>query len=88
LQWADAPRSSDEVNTARIVKRGDYVEHHMNGRILFSFQIGTDEWNEMVEASKFNDPPFASTLSGHIGLQDCGDWVAFRNIMIRKPDSR
>ena len=86
LEWAEVDRPAGEVNTARIVKRGDYVEHHMNGRMLFSFQISTDEWNEMVEASKFNDPPFASTPSGHIGLQDHGDWVAFRNIMIRELD--
>ena len=84
--WNEVQRPTGEVNTARIVKRGNYVEHHMNGRMLFSFEIGTEEWNEMVEASKFSAPPFATADAGHIGLQDHGDWVAFRNIRIRSLD--
>lgn len=84
--WAEVIRDTGEVNTTRIVKKGDYVEHHMNGRLLFSFEIGTDEWDAMVEESKFNAPPFASSPGGHIGLQDHGDWVAYRNIMIRELD--
>jgi len=84
--WDEVERPTGEVNTARIVKRGDYVEHHMNGRKLFSFEIGTEEWDEMVEESKFNAPPFATADEGHIGLQDHGDWVAFRNIRIRPLD--
>ena len=84
--WDEVERPAGEVNTARIVKRGDYVEHHMNGRLLFSFEIGTDEWDEMVEESKFNAPPFATADEGHIGLQDHGDWVAYRNIWIRRLD--
>ncbi len=84
--WDEVERPTGEVNTARIVKRGDYVEHHMNGRMLFSFEIGTDEWDEMVEESKFDAPPFATADEGYIGLQDHGDWVAFRNIWIRPLD--
>lgn len=84
--WDEVARPTGEVNTARVVKRGDYVEHHMNGRMLFSFEIGTDEWKEMLEQSKFNAPPFATADEGHIGLQDHGDWVAYRNIRIRRLD--
>ncbi len=82
--WNEAARPAGEINTARIVKRGDYVEHHMNGRLLFTFNMNTDEWHEKVEQSKFNAPPFATAPKGHIGLQDHGDWVAFRNIRIRR----
>lgn len=81
--WDEVDRPAGEVNTARIVKRGDYVEHHVNGRMLFSYEIGTDEWDEMVEESKFDAPPFATAEEGHIGLQDHGNWVAYRNIRIR-----
>ena len=76
-------RPTGEVNTARIVKRGDYVEHHMNGRKLLSFEIGSDQWETLVAQSKFSDKPFAAVDVGHIGLQDHGDWVAYRNIRIR-----
>jgi len=82
-EWDQVTRPAGKVNTARIIKRGNYVEHHMNGRLLFSYEMGTKKWNEMVKNSKFNDPPFASQHLGHIGLQDHGHWVAYRNIRIR-----
>jgi hypothetical protein len=37
-----------------------------------------------VKNSKFNEwPEYGKAARGHIGLQDHGDWVAFRNIRIR-----
>jgi len=82
-EWDEIIRPTGEVNTARIIKRGNYLEHHMNGRKLFSVEIGGDQWNALVEQSKFHDKPFAAEDVGHIGLQDHGDWVAYRNIRIR-----
>ncbi len=84
--WREVQKPAGAVNTTRIIKRGNYVEHHMNGRMLFSYEIGTAEWDQMVAASKFNAPPFATAEEGHIGLQDHGDRVAFRNIRIRVLD--
>jgi hypothetical protein len=39
-----------------------------------------------VKASKFAQwPPYGRSARGHIGLQDHGDVVSFRNIRIRVP---
>lgn len=46
--------------------------------------IGGERWNELVAASKFAAwNGFGSNRSGHIGLQDHGDPVWFRNLKIR-----
>jgi hypothetical protein len=43
-----------------------------------------DAWNKMVAASKFKSmPDFGKFKSGKIVLQDHGDEVWFKNIMIK-----
>jgi hypothetical protein len=45
----------------------------------------SDDWATRMQASKFkNVPLYGDARSGHIALQDHGDWVAFRNIRIRR----
>jgi hypothetical protein len=47
--------------------------------------VGDASWRLRVKESKFKDMPgFAAFKSGHIGLQDHGDPVWFRNIKIRR----
>lgn len=75
----------DEWNAVRIVSRGATVEHWMNGEKVLEFTRWTPEWFEMVRNSKFNGhPEFGAMQSGHIGLQDHGDVVKFRNIRVRR----
>jgi hypothetical protein len=77
-------RPAGEWNTSRIVVRGKHVEHWLNGEKLFECEIGSDDWNRRVAASKFAEwPEFAQAAEGHIGLQDHGTFVAYRNIRIR-----
>lgn len=72
-------------NTARIVQRGNQIEHWLNGKQVVSATIGSDEWNEKVAATKFKAwPQFAAEAEGHICLQDHGNPVSFRNIRIRR----
>jgi hypothetical protein len=83
-----ALRPVGEWNRARIVARGDHVEHWLNGERVVEYRMGTDEWRRMVADSKFATmPDFARFSSGHIGLQDHGDRVWYRNIRIRPLDS-
>jgi len=57
----------------------------MNGVSYFKFDMGSDEWNKLVAASKFAKfENFGSVGEGHICLQDHGNLVAFRNIKIRE----
>lgn len=47
--------------------------------------IGSDEWNSLIAKSKFASwPDFAAAKEGHLGLQDHGDKVWFKNIKIKE----
>ncbi len=52
---------------------------------LFEYTLGSPEWEEKVAASKFDQwPAYGRATEGHIGLQDHGDPVWYRNIKIRE----
>lgn len=80
----DATRPVGEWNRARIVVRGDEIEHWLNGHRLLMIERGSAAWNELVAASKFAEfPAFGAAARGHIALQDHGDRVWYRTIKIR-----
>lgn len=69
-------------NQIRIVVNNGKVEHWQNGKKVVAHSLWTSEWKEMVMKSKFKDYPEFLNMSrdGHIGLQDHGGGVWFRNI--------
>jgi hypothetical protein len=70
-------------NRARIVVKGKYVAHYLNGIKLVEYERGTQMWKALVAYSKYKDwPAFGEAESGHILLQDHGDEVSFKNIRI------
>ena len=77
-------RAAGEWNSARLVVNGNHVEHWLNGQKLLEYELGSAEWIDRVAKSKFNTMPnYGKASEGHIGLQDHGDLVEFRNIRIR-----
>ena len=83
-----APRGvvhpAGEWNHARIVANGNHIEHWLNGQKLFEYELGSPDWKARVAKAKFHEYPiFGTAPEGHIGLQDHGDHVEFRNIRIR-----
>lgn len=67
----------------------DYEEQRgtvvMNGEEIVDFPLANELWDVMVSKSKFaNWPGFAKRIGGHIGLQDHGDKVSYRNIRIKE----
>jgi alpha-3'-ketoglucosidase len=83
-----APRGvvkpAGEWNTARVVVRGNHVEHWLNGKKIVTYELGSVDWVKRVADSKFKQwPQYGKAPQGYIGLQDHGDRVAFRNIKVR-----
>jgi hypothetical protein len=79
-----AARPIGEWNSTRIVVRGNHVEHWLNGVKTADYELLSPDWEAKVAGSKFNDwPRYGRSAEGHIGLQEHGSFVAFRNIKIR-----
>jgi hypothetical protein len=77
-------RGAGEWNHARIVVQDGRVEHWLNGEKIVEYVLGSPEWQELVASSKFAEwPEYGKAAAGHIGLQDHGDPVWYRNIKIR-----
>jgi len=73
-----------EWNSVRIVVNGNKVEHWLNGQKVVEYEFGSPDWTAKVAASKFSQwPGYGKATRGHIGLQDHGDRVWFRNIRIK-----
>jgi hypothetical protein len=74
-----------EWNTVRIISNGSHMEYWQNGEKVVEFERWSNEWFDLVRASKFEcHPSFGTVPKGHIGLQDHSDMVKFRNIKIRR----
>jgi hypothetical protein len=74
-----------EWNHVEIVSNKGTLEFSLNGTKVVSTTLWNDEWKKMVSGSKFkkwND--FGTFKSGHVGLQDHGNKVWFKNIKIKK----
>lgn len=76
----------DLWNRARIVVRGQHVEHWLNNQMTIEYERGTDNWRDIVANSKFsNIPGFGEKAEGHIMLQNHeGSDVSFRSIKIKQ----
>ena len=72
-------------NTARIVVKGNKVEHYLNDVKIVEYERGTQMWRALVAYSKFKTwHAFGETSEGHILLQDHGNEVSFKNIKIKE----
>ncbi|MEO8199794.1 MAG: DUF1080 domain-containing protein [Gemmatimonadota bacterium] len=77
-------KPAGQWNAARVVVRGNHVEHWLNGVKLATYELGSPDWEAKVKASKFHEwPGYGRATKGFIALQDHGDQVSYRNIKIR-----
>ena len=84
----DVTRPLGQWNQTRILAQGKHVEHWLNGVKLLEYDIDSDRWQAHVKTSKFfftayGQGNWGQAEKGHIGLQDYGGAIEYRNIKIR-----
>ncbi len=76
-----------EWNNSRIIYNKGHVEYWLNGMKVVEFQAYSQEWELKKSLGKWKDyPDYAISKTGHIGLQNHGSGVKFRNIKVRELD--
>jgi len=79
-------KPAGEWNIARIVVRGDRIEHWLNGTLVVAATVGDEQWRRRIAESKFADEEkFGENKAGQIMLTDHGSDVAYRNFVFRSP---
>lgn len=74
-----------EFNQAKLVVKGNHIEHWLNGEKIVEFERGSEALKALIAKSKFKTiPEFGTFAKGHILLQEHADKVWFRNIKIRE----
>lgn len=77
-------RPAGEWNTARLLVDGNRVVQWLNGVKTAEYELGSDDWKKRVAESKFvRMPDYGTRERGKIVLQDHGDRVWFRNVVVR-----
>lgn len=81
----EAAKPAGSWNQVEIVSNKGKLDFYLNGQHTLSTTMWNDNWKQMIAVSKFKDMPgFGTFRKGHIALQDHGDEVWYRNIMIKK----
>lgn len=73
-----------EWNHAKIISKGNHVEHWLNGEKVLEYERGSDAFRALVDNSKYRYKNFGLAPKGHILLQNHGTEVSFKNVMIKK----
>ncbi len=78
-------RPPGEWNHARItVKKDNTVQHWLNHILVLEYKRGSQNFLNLVKQSKYKDwENFGMAAQGHLLLQDHGNEVHFRSIMVR-----
>lgn len=78
-------KKAGEWNQVEIISNKGSLEFLLNGTKVLNTTMWDGNWKKMIKGSKFKDmPDFGTYKMGHIGLQDHGNKVWFKNIKIKK----
>lgn len=74
-----------EYNSAKLIVRGNHVEHWINGSKVVEYEMGSPEMTKLLAESKFsNNPDYGKSPNGLIMFQHHGQKVWFKNIRVRR----
>jgi len=72
-------------NSSKIVFNKGHVKHWLNGAKVIEFNAWDAAWTKLKTDGKWKDfPDYGSAKKGRIALQDHGNKVYFKNLMIRE----
>jgi Domain of Unknown Function (DUF1080) len=75
----------NEWNLAEVKCVNGKLDLYLNGENVVSTTLWDDNWKKLVAGSKFiKMPDFGTYKKGRIALQDHGNMVSYRNVMIKK----
>jgi hypothetical protein len=78
-------KPAEEWNTAEIIANNGNLQFYLNGDKVLETNMWDENWKKMIDGSKFYEfPGFGTYKTGKLCLQDHGDKVWFRNIMIKE----
>ncbi len=81
---AASQKPAGSWNTVVISHESGRLQAWQNNVQTVDIDLRSKEFLDLVARSKFADwPGFAENVEGHIGLQDHGDMVSFKNLKIR-----
>lgn len=82
---SETVKPAGEWNSAEIIKNKDSLQLRLNGTTVVETKLWDENWNRLVAGSKFKQwPDFGTFKKGVIALQDHGNRVMYRNIMLKK----
>lgn len=82
---SDPGNPAGEWNTARIIAKGNHIEHWLNGTNVCDYELGSADWKARVGKSKFaKHPQYGVATKGHILIQEHGAPIWFKNVRIRE----
>lgn len=74
-----------EYNEAKLIVKGNHVEHWLNGNKVVEYEMGSTEMKNLLAKSKFKDnPKYGQSPDGVIMFQHHGQQMWFKNIRVRK----
>lgn len=74
-----------EYNSAKLIVKGNHVEHWINGNKVVAYEMGSPEMKKLLAESKFsNNPNYGKSPNGLIMFQHHGQKVWFKNIRVRR----